>query len=129
MAEVKIGIAKTPKQAEKLGRTITESVTLTETEARKLRDYYAAEGKKEEIAFGAVVTIITGATGFGVKNIKKALEVTLSAATGAFTSAVFKSYSSQLASKFDMITNDNPTKCIQHLSVRQRYHPGSKAQD
>ena len=42
MAEVKIGIAKTPKQAEKLGRTITESVTLTETEARKLRDYYAA---------------------------------------------------------------------------------------
>ena len=103
MAEVKIGIAKTPKQAEKLGRTITESVTLTETEARK--------GKKEEIAFGAVVTIITGATGFGVKNIKKALEVTLSAATGAFTSAVFKSYSSQLASKFDMITNDNPTKC------------------
>ena len=104
MAEVKIGIAKTPKQAEKLGRTITESVTLTETEARKLRDYYAAEGKKEEIAFGAVVTIITGATGFGVKNIKKALEVTLSAATGAFTSAVFKSYSSQLASKFDMIT-------------------------
>ena len=109
MAEVKIGIAKTPKQAEKLGRTITESVTLTETEARKLRDYYAAEGKKEEIAFGAVVTIITGATGFGVKNIKKALEVTLSAATGAFTSAVFKSYSSQLASKFDMITNDNPS--------------------
>ena len=111
MAEVKIGIAKTPKQAEKLGRTITESVTLTEKEERKIRDDYAAEGKKEEIAFGAVVTIITGATGFGVKNIKKALEVTLSAATGAFTSAVFKSYSSQLASKFDMITNDNPTKC------------------
>ena len=48
---------------------------------------------------------------FWRKEYQKALEVTLSAATGAFTSAVFKSYSSQLASKFDMITNDNPTKC------------------
>lgn len=115
MAEVKIAIAKTPKQAEALGKTITDSVTLTEAEARELRDYYQKVGKAEDIAFGAVVALMTsglgGSTGVGVRLLKKALNTSLNIAAGAFTAAVFKSYHTQLASKFDMITNDNPTKC------------------
>ncbi|MEY8368305.1 hypothetical protein AALA24_05990 [Anaerovoracaceae bacterium 42-11] len=118
MAEVRIAIAKTPSQADKLGRTITKSITLSEEEARVFRDYYYAEGQKVEIAFGAVVSIMTaalpgpsGALGIGVRSVARALDITTSTAAGVFTSVVFKSYYSQLASKFDMITSDKPTKC------------------
>ncbi|NCE99362.1 MULTISPECIES: hypothetical protein [unclassified Emergencia] len=118
MAEVRIAIAKTPSQADKLGRTITKSITLSEEEARVFRDYYYAEGQKVEIAFGAVVSIMTaalpgpsGALGIGVRSVARALDITTSTAAGVFKSVLFKSYYSQLASKFDMTTSDKPTKC------------------
>lgn len=108
MAEVKIAIYKTPAQAEKLGKTITKTISISESEARTIRDYYRAKGKKEETVFGIFVSVMVG---IGTRNLKAALNVTAGAAAGAFTSTVFKSYYSQLADKFDMITSDTPVKC------------------
>lgn len=108
MAEVRIAIAKTPSQAEKLGRTITKTISISESEARVIRDYYVKEGKKEEAVFGAFVSIMVGV---GTRNLKAALNIAAGTASGAFTATVFKSYYSQLADKFDMITSDTPVKC------------------
>ena len=109
MAEVKIAIAKTPKQAEALGKTITKTINLNETEAKKARDYYNSVNKFSGAYYsalaGVVVSIVT-------KNLKELFQLSSGFAVSIFTSIHFDTYCGQLADKFDLITNDNPKKFV-----------------
>lgn len=108
MAEVKIAIVKTPKQADALGRTITKNVSIPAAEAKKIRNYYKAEGEKTETYFSDFVTAMVAV---GTANISIALAVGTSVAANHFTSTVFKSYYSQVADKFDIIATEHPETC------------------
>ena len=108
MAEVKILIAKTPKQAEKLGTTITEEVSISAEDGKAIRDYYRAEGEQVERLFSDFVSAMVAV---GTANLSRALAVVSSVAANHFTPSIFKSYYSQVADKFDIIATEHPAKC------------------
>lgn len=51
---------------------------------------------------------------------KKAFDVAIEVASTIITSSVLKTYYKQLADKFDMITDDNPTKCKVTYKYRRK---------
>lgn len=117
MAEIKLAIYKTPSQAEKLGKVITKETTIAEDEARKIRDYYKSIDEGRGLTFSTFVGVMVG---IGTENAQLAFGLGAGAAANVLTSTVFKSYYSQLADKFDMITNDNPKRCKITYSYRRQ---------
>ena len=63
MAEVDLAIYKTPIQADKLGKTITKTQTITKTEAKQLRDYYNQIGSQQKTALALIATLVGGYLG------------------------------------------------------------------
>lgn len=106
---IKLAIYKTPAQAEKLGKNITKETSIAEAEARQIRNFYQDAADTTSKYFGAFVGV---AVGLVTQTATTAFQLTAGGAAGIITSSVFKSYYNQLASKFDMITNDNPKRCI-----------------
>ena len=108
MAQVKLAIYKTPIQAEKLGKKITKTVTITDTEARKIRNYYNSVDEGAGEMFNTFVGVMVG---IATRNVKLAFALSSGAAAGLITNQIFKTYYSQLADKFDMLLDGNPNKC------------------
>lgn len=108
MAEIKLAIYKTPAQAKKIGLTMTIPSSISESEARDIRDYYKSvdegAGLTYSIFVGVMVAIIT-------KNLKDVFQIGSGAAAGLFSEKTFKSYYGKMENKFDMITNDDPKEC------------------
>lgn len=108
MAQVQLAIYKTPNQAAILGTTITKNVTITDEEARKIRDYYNSLDEGSGTMFNTFVGVMVG---IATRNVKLAFSLTASAAANIISSKVFKSYYSKLADKFDMLLDGTPNKC------------------
>lgn len=106
---IKLAIYKTPAQAEKLGKNITKETSISEAEARPIRNFYrdAAETTSQyyPLFIGALVTLVT-------PTASTAFQIASGTAASIITNAVLKSYYNTLANKFDVITNDNPKRCI-----------------
>jgi len=116
MAEVQLAFYKTPAQAEVLGRTITKEVSLSEAQARVIRDYYNSLAEGSGSAFETFVDVMVDLITITTKN---AFAIAISVAAGLFTDLTFTSYYEQLANKFDMITSDSPVKCTATYSYRR----------
>lgn len=117
MAAIKLEIYKTPAEAKRLGETIKRTSSITESQAREIRDQYRKIDSGANAASSAFVGVMVGII---TKNIKEAINVAIGFATSAFTSYTFESYYGQIANKFDMITNDNPKKCV--VTYKYRRH-------
>lgn len=94
MAQVKIAIAKTPKQAEKIGKTFTDSVIISKADAIELREgYYNVE--KARLTTFALIGIASPIIG---KLLTESIGTFLGTVTGA--SGLMQSFFEQMGDKF-----------------------------
>lgn len=103
MAEVKIAIAKTPKQAEKIGKTVTKKYTITEDDAEKLRDYY----RDIEASRITVMALIGLAAPVFDIYFKASMSTFLGTVSGSL--GLLKSYFGKLGDSFEDIVDESAT--------------------
>lgn len=103
MAEIKLSVYKTPSQAERIGKTIQITTTITASEASTIKSFYDKLDLSVTTLSGVVTDILVdviernGFKAFG--HVVDILNIDV------------KSYFKKLADKFDMFTTRNASKC------------------
>lgn len=116
MAEVKIAIYKTPSQAEKIGTSYTDSVSISKNDAIKLRDYYN-DIEKGRVTTMGVISLCSPIVG---KLLTASVATFLGTLTGA--SGLASSYFSQMGNKFQDLLDSMATKKKVTFVYRYKRH-------